>query len=59
MNEHIDTAEDIDITMPIYNLIEYDDNYSDTPGNLWQFNRDESSGTKDENPDNVNTNNST
>ena len=59
MNEHIDTAEDIDITMPIYNLIEYGDNYSDTPGNLWQFNRHESSVTNDENPDNVNTNNST
>ena len=27
--------------MPMYNLIEYSDNYSDTPGSLWQFKRDE------------------
>ena len=27
--------------MPIYNLIEYSDNYSDTSGSLWQFKRDE------------------
>ena len=27
--------------MPMYNLIQYIDNYSDTSGNLWQFKRDE------------------
>ena len=27
--------------MPMYNLIEYSDNYSDTSGSLWQFKRDE------------------
>ena len=27
--------------MPIYNLIEYSDNYSGTSGSLWQFKRDE------------------
>ena len=27
--------------MPVYNLIEYSDNYSDTSGSLWQFKRDE------------------
>ena len=27
--------------MPMYNLIEYSDNYSDLSGNLWQFKRDE------------------
>ena len=27
--------------MPMYNLIEYSDNYCDTSGNLWQFKRDE------------------
>ena len=26
--------------MPMYNLIEYSDNYSDTSGRLWQFERD-------------------
>ena len=37
----IDEAEHINITMPMYNLIEYSDNYSDTSGSLWQFKRDE------------------
>ena len=27
--------------MPIYNLIEYSDNYSKTSGSLWQYCRDE------------------
>ena len=29
------------IAMPMYNLIDYSDNYSDTSGSLWQFKRDE------------------
>ena len=29
------------LPMPMYNLIEYSDNYSDTSGRLWQFKRDE------------------
>ena len=40
----IDDAMRINITMPIYNLIEHSDNYftiSDTSGSLWQFKRDE------------------
>ena len=36
-----DDAEDINIKMAMYNLIEYSDNYSDTSGSLWQFKRDE------------------
>ena len=27
--------------MPVYNLIEYSDNYSNTSGSLWDFKRDE------------------
>ena len=27
--------------MPMYNLIECSDNYSDTSGSFWQFKRDE------------------
>ena len=27
--------------MPMYNLIEYSDNYSDTSGSFWQFKRDD------------------
>ena len=34
-DEHIDTAENLDIIMPMYNLIQYSDNYSHTSGSLW------------------------
>ena len=34
INTQIDNAEYIDIVMPMYNLIEYNDNYSKTSGNL-------------------------
>ena len=40
-NTQIDNAKDIDIVMPMYNLIEYSDNYSKTSGRLWQYYRDE------------------
>ena len=30
----------INIGMPMHNLIEYSDNYSNTSGRLWQFKRD-------------------
>ena len=36
----IDDAEHINITMPMYNLIEYRDNYYDTSESLWHFKRD-------------------
>ena len=32
---------DIDIVMPIYNLIECSDNYSKTSGSLWQYYKDD------------------
>ena len=31
----IDNAQDVDIVMTMYNLIEYSDNYSKTPESLW------------------------
>ena len=37
----INNAKEIDILMPMYNLIEYDDNYSNTSGSLWQYYRDD------------------
>ena len=40
-NTQVDNAKDIDIVMPMYNLIEYSDNYAKTSGSLWQFYRDE------------------
>ena len=33
--------QNINIAMPMCNLIEYSDNYFDTAGSLWQFKRDE------------------
>ena len=36
-NTQIDYAEYIDIVIPMYNLIEYSDNYSKTSGSLWQY----------------------
>ena len=36
-NKDIDNAEYIDIVMPMYNLIEYSENYSKTSGILWQY----------------------
>ena len=40
-NTQVDNAKDIDIVMPMYNLIEYSDNYAKTTGSLWQYFRDE------------------
>ena len=37
----IDNTKDINVVIPMYNLIEYRDNYSKTSGNLWQYYRDE------------------
>ena len=38
--------------MPMYNLIEYRDNYSDTSGSLCQFKRDEITNNADVTNDN-------
>ena len=40
-DEHIHTAENLDIVMPLYNLIEYSDNYQDSSATLYQYKRDE------------------
>ena len=40
-NTEIDNAKDIDIVMPMYNLIEYSDNYSKTFGSLWKYYKDD------------------
>ena len=55
----IDEAEHINIAMPMYNLIVYTDNYSDTSGSLWGFKRDEIEGNVDLTVDNHIPNNST
>ena len=40
-DEYVDTAENLDIKMPMYNLIEYSDNYQDSSATLYQYKRDE------------------
>ena len=40
-NSDIDNAQDIDIVMLVYNLIEYSDTYSETSGILWQYYKDD------------------
>ena len=39
-NTQIDNAKDIDTVMPMYNLIEYSDNYAKTTGSLGQYCKD-------------------
>ena len=39
-NAQINNPKDIDVVMPMYNLIEYSDNYSEISEDLWQYCRD-------------------
>ena len=39
-NTQIGNAKDIDIVIPMYNLIEYSDNYAKATGSLWQYCKD-------------------
>ena len=39
-NTQLDNAKDVDIVMPMYNLIEYNDNYSKTSESLQQYCKD-------------------
>ena len=40
-DEHVDIAENLDIVMAMYNLIEYSDNYQDSSATLYQYKRDQ------------------
>ena len=40
-NELIEDADDLDIVMPMYNLLEYSKNYRKTIGSLYNYYRDE------------------
>ena len=53
---HVETAENLDIIMPMYNLIEH---YADSSGSLYQFKRDESAMNNAGNPSNVALDNAT
>ena len=39
----IDNAEDLDVVMPMYNLLEYSKNYKKVTGSLWNYYSDEPS----------------
>ena len=36
-NKFVDHAKDLNVTILMYNLLEYSDNYSMTSGSLWNF----------------------
>ena len=61
-NTFIDNAEDLDIFMPMYNLLGYSENYSMTSGSLWNYHRDEVNDDANENNNDdyrINNNNTT
>ena len=33
----VDNAEDLDVVIPLYNLLEYSKNYKKTRGSLWNY----------------------
>ena len=53
-NVIIENAEDLEVVMPMYNLLEYSKNYRKTTGSLWNYYRDEpndfSANNYDDNP---------
>ena len=57
-DEHIESAENLNIIITMYNLIEYSDNYADSSGSLYHIKRDESPTNDDGNPLNVDLDNS-
>ena len=46
-NELIEDAEDLDIVMPMYNLLEYRENYRKTIGSFYNYYRDKLSDDND------------
>ena len=58
-DEHVEVAENLDTIMPMYNLIEYSDNYVDSSGSIYQFKIDEPPMNDAKHPLNVALDNST
>ena len=50
-DEFLETSKEIDVTMPMYNLLEYSDNYEDSTGSLYHFKRSEITTGNDNNAD--------
>ena len=57
-NVLIDNAEDLDIVIPMYNLLEYSKNYRKTTRSFWNFYRDEPNTPplNDDDPSTINYN---
>ena len=53
-DKQVDNSDNLDITMPMQNLIECSGNYPDTSGSLWQFKRDKKN-MNNTNPANITT----
>ena len=53
--ELIEDADDLDIVMPMYNLLEYSKNYKKTIGSLYNYYRDELGGNDNDNDNTVNS----
>ena len=56
-DELIQDADDLDIVMPMYNLLEYSKNYRKTIGSFYNYYRDELGGNANNNDNTVNSNN--
>ena len=44
----IGDLEDLDLVIPMYNLIEYSSNYSEAKGSLWFYSKDEATNSSDD-----------
>ena len=53
-NTLIDNVENLCVLMPMYNLLEYSNNYSMTSGSLWDYYKDEINDDENEIDDNGN-----
>ena len=53
-NAFIDNAEDLDIVMPMYNLLEYSGNYSKASASFWNYYRDKINDYANKNNDAIN-----
>ena len=51
-NAFTENAEDLDIVMSMYNLLEYSDNYFMTSGSLWNYHKDKIYDEENENDNN-------
>ena len=54
--ELIEDADDLDIVMPMYNLLEYNKNYRKAIGSLYNYYRDELGGNANNNNNTVSSN---